>query len=403
MHIPTARALVRAIADAAQRWSDADFPLRVRTTDAIVRRTGYSMPVVEYALDQLFFRLTQDALVQTIVAELGSVDVLDGFGAQAGKPDRLAKGIGRVCVISSRTTIGVALLPALFALCAKCDVTVKDREDHFIAAFFETLAQEHDWFAGAARAQPWSGTSGAVELDQFEAVVAFGKTSTLSAIRSACAPEARFIPFGSRASAGYVSSEALASTDAAAIASGAARDFLLYDSQGCLSLHVLFVEATHDADVRAFLERLNAAAKEASIEFPRGAGEPAALASAGALRNIAAFRAATGSGSVYSDDACSFVVAFDPPRDEPPAFAPRTLAVVPVSGPDDALAYLQNHGIALEAVALAGRREDIVAAALAAGAVRLAPFGELQRPPVSSDHGGRPRIADFIRWIDREI
>ena len=57
-----ARAIVRAIADAAERWSDADFPPRVRATAAIEERLGYTMPVVDYALDRLFGGITADAL-----------------------------------------------------------------------------------------------------------------------------------------------------------------------------------------------------------------------------------------------------------------------------------------------------------------------------------------------------
>jgi hypothetical protein len=36
----------------------------------------------------------------------------------------------------------------------------------------------------------------------------------------------------------------------------------------------------------------------------------------------------------------------------------------------------------------------------ALGAVRAAPLGTLQTPPLDGHHGGRPRIADFVRWID---
>src|ERR1700691_12991 len=48
-----ATSAIHAIADAAQRWSDADFPPRVRVTAAISRRTTYAIPIVDYALDRL--------------------------------------------------------------------------------------------------------------------------------------------------------------------------------------------------------------------------------------------------------------------------------------------------------------------------------------------------------------
>jgi hypothetical protein len=34
--------------------------------------------------------------------------------------------------------------------------------------------------------------------------------------------------------------------------------------------------------------------------------------------------------------------------------------------------------------------------------VRIAPFGTLQHPPLASPHGGRPRIAEFVRWVSDE-
>src|SRR5215469_13534728 len=48
------RSILRAIADAAERWSDGDFPPRVRALERVCARTGYSMPVAEYAMDRLF-------------------------------------------------------------------------------------------------------------------------------------------------------------------------------------------------------------------------------------------------------------------------------------------------------------------------------------------------------------
>ncbi|MDP9017133.1 MAG: hypothetical protein M3N19_02290, partial [Candidatus Eremiobacteraeota bacterium] len=264
--------------------------------------------------------------------------------------------------------------------------------------------EEDDRFKTRAFAQQWHGDEDAVDLTSFDCVVGFGKNKTLSQIRAACSSESRFIGFGNRASAGYITAQVLSNDSAMQrIADGAARDLLLYDSQGCLSLHVLFVEGSSERDTRTFLSRLANAAERATIEFPPGARDPASEARRSTIRNTAAFRAATGRGAVLCDDACSFVLVYDQPADEPPAFAPRVLGIIPVSAPSDAVVYLRRHAVAIEAFALSDQRADLVEAAISAGAVRLAPFGELQRLPVSGDHGGRPRIADFIRWIDKEI
>jgi hypothetical protein len=399
------RKIIRAIADAAERWSDADFPPRVRVTERIAERTGYSIPVVEYALDRIFFSIAQRELEATIAGELGSIQALDGFVARSERPEAWAMPAGNACIISSRTTIGVAIVPAVFALCAKCDVLVKDREDTLVQGFFHTLAEEQERFAEAARAGVWSsGSHDAPDLARFDVVAAFGDDATLAAIRANLSPGARFIGYGGRSSAGYVTRESLVSERAATdVARGAARDIVLYETEGCLSLHTLFVERGGAISVAQFGSLLASAIEEANVEFPiarRTASDAAAIAQ---HRNLAAFRAAAGQGSVYAGEAAEYAVIVEHPPAEPPQFLPRTIGIVSVQNPQDALAYLREHRLPLEGFALSCGRTDAVRAAIDAGAVRLTRFGELQHPPLGSDHGGRPRIAEFIRWINKEL
>lgn len=398
------RTVVRGLADASARWADADFPPRVRVLDAIVERTGYALPVVEYGLDRLFEGITETSLTATLADELGSPDALDRFVARAGRPPARALPIGRVCVVSSRTTIGVAIPAAVFALCAKCDVVVKDREDRLVEAFFATLAEEHDAFREAASARRWSGAHDARDLAAFEAVVAYGRSETLAEIRARCAPEARFEGFGPRASIGYVAREDLA-TEARAreIAAGAARDLALYESEGCLSLHALFVERGGAIDPLRFGALLAEALEYAHVEFPIGRHADSARARIASARALAAFRAAAGTGAVFADASARHLIVVDPPPDEPPLLLPRSLNLHPVDAPGEALAYLRRHGIAVEAVGASGKRDDIVKMALDAGAARIAAFGALQAPAMEGNHGARFRVAPYVRWTTTEL
>ncbi|MBV9277514.1 MAG: hypothetical protein JOZ97_04675 [Candidatus Eremiobacteraeota bacterium] len=395
-----ARTIIEAIADTARAWADQRFVPRQECAAAIESRTGYSAPVVQFALDQLFTRITSDALTATIRSELGTLDALDGFVERAGRSYALAASIGDVCMIASRTTIGVALLPAIYALCAKCTVTVKDREDRLIAEFVRTLQEREAAFAQATRAEVFSwADESTMSLAAFDCVVAFGRDETLRSIRNACAPNALFIGFGSRASAGYISRTAL--DDEATLRrllAGAARDVVLYETEGCMSLHLLFVEGAHDGELIG--ERFAEALGNAARSFPRGARDHRAAARFATARDAAAFRASFGSGRLVAAD--DFAILLDPPADEPPPFAPRCIPVIPVQTPHEALQYLRKHQIALEAFAISEAREDIEAMAVAAGAVRLSRFGALQQPPACGNHGGRGRIVDFIRWVDRE-
>jgi hypothetical protein len=139
------------------------------------------------------------------------------------------------------------------------------------------------------------------------------------------------------------------------------------------------------------------------VEFPLAPREAETSARLAHHRNLGAFRAAAGTGAVFANSAADYTLLLDPPKDEPPQFLPRALGIIPVDDASQALAYLQSHRIPLEGFALSGDRPDVVQMALDAGAVRLTRFGELQHPPLGGDHGGRPRIAEFIRWIDKTL
>ncbi|MGP6158495.1 MAG: acyl-CoA reductase [Vulcanimicrobiaceae bacterium] len=400
MKTPAAE-LVDVVADAAARWCDPDFAPRVRTTGALVERTGYSTPVVEYALDRLFGAITREALRATIAGELGALEALDGFVARSGRPDVCFQPAGAVAIVSSDTTIGVALHPLVFAICAKAQVLVKDRDDRLIAAFLETLAEERPELAGRLRAETWNGAADADRLGNADVVVAFGRDDALRAIRAALPAQARFLPFGHRTSVGYVSRASLGDEAAARrVARGAARDALLYDGEGCLSLHALFVERGGALEPERFARLMAAACDELAVEFPVGTrpSDPRVEAYRKRLR----FRAAQGTGALYCGHHGPHLVAFDLPRDEPPPFLPRTLGLYPVDAPGDALAFLRLHRLPLEAFATDDDpAPELRDAALAAGASRLTLLGRLQDPPLGGEHGGAGRILPFVRAIYR--
>lgn len=393
-----ARQIIAAIDAAAQRWSDSAYAPRARARSAVTARTGYSPAGIDYAFDQLFGQVRSATFEAVIRDEIGSVEALDGFVVRHGRPKARALPVGRVCIVSSRTTIGVAILPALFALCAKCRVLVKDREDHLVGAFFETLAAELPELAGFATAQVWSSHDGSDGLGAFDSVVAFGDDATLATIASIVRAGGRFIGYGFKASAGYVTREALSSeVRARSIAQGAALDLALYESEGCLSLHALFAENGGVISVERFAELLADAMRQISVEIPSRT-DAETKARRAVARDLASFRSR---GAIHSDSA-GFLALLDPPFEEPPLFLPRTVGVHAVDDPVRAAEYFERHGITLEALAIAETRADLLDLAIRCKAARVAPFGKLQAPPAGAFHGGRPRIAEFVRWIGDE-
>lgn len=396
--------IVDALAAAAARWRDADFPARLRATQALTLRTGYSAPVVEYALDRLFGDVTSESLRAVIRDELGSLEALDGFVARRGRPDVFFRGVERVVILSSDTTLGVALPPLLFALCAKAHVLVKDRSDRLVAAFVDTLAEELPELAARVRVEEWSGAdedASRTRLADADVVVAFGGDATLRAIRAQLAPGARFVPFGHRTSAGYVARETLAAEQSAvACARAAARDALLYDGEGCLSLHVLFVERGGAIEPARFGEFLSAAFDEVALEFPSTRTEP--VEGLRLYRKEERFRASQAPGTTFAGSA-AHTIALDPPPSEPPLLFPRTLSVYAVSGPGEALALIERHRLPLEGFAACpAERADVSDVALRSGAARFTRLGRLQAPPIAGNHGARERILPFVQTLYRD-
>ncbi len=189
---------------------------------------------------------------------------------------------------------------------------------------------------------------------------------------------------------------------AQAVAAGAARDLALYDSEGCLSLHALFVERGGAVSPERFGEFLASALDRAAVELPIGRRSHEPAARVAMARDLATFRAST--GRVYTDAAGSYLLVVEPPDDEPPLFLPRTLGLCPVDAPADAVSFLDRHRIAIEALAVAGPATEMREIACALRAARIANFGALQAPPLGGFHGGaaahrRVRSLDLRRNV----
>jgi hypothetical protein len=394
-----ARTIIAAIARAAVRWNDHRFDRRARLMDAVATRMDYPLPWIEQAFDSIFSRLTEESLEAVIADELGCLDVLDGFVERRRGIRARALPLGRICIISSRTTVGVAILPAVFALCAKCDVLVKDREDHFVSAFFQTLCEELPELHGTACAETWYGNDDNHDLNAFDGVVAFGSDATLARIAKGLEFSTRFIPYGSKASAGYVSRESLTNAaTAGAIARHAARDLLLFETEGCLSLHVLFVERRGTIAPAEFAQMLSDEIRFAERALGGSSLNVGRMSRVAAARDRALFRS-DDPGTVLSNENSTYLLVLDPAPDEPPFFLPRALSIRSVDRPLEAATYLQRHGISLEALAVAGSAADVATLAEMTGAAQITSFGRMQDPALGAFHGGRPRIAEFVRWL----
>lgn len=396
-----AATIIGFIADAAERWCNPDFPTRVRATQMLVERTGYSAPVVEYALDRLMSGLTRETLRSAIEDELGSLDALDSFIEREGRPRVHAKPRGRVVIISSRTTIGVALPAAVFALATKNTVIVKDREDGLIRDFFTTLAQEHPLFETAAVAHTWSGADSTNLLDA-DVVVAFGSDETLTAIRAELPATTEFVGFGSRMSCGYLAYDSSTGLEPVQhILERAARDIVLYDGEGCMSLHVLFVETASPEDkasVQLLAQQLAESMASTCIEFPPSRQPLAAQIASAATHASQSFREAIGKSVGMHAGLATVIID----GEIAPPLQPLSTLIVPVRNEAEVVRYLERHNLRVETLAVECADASSITLSRLIGAHRVTTFGSMQNPDLAGDHGGRSRTRDFVTLIDLE-
>ncbi|MGA8097384.1 MAG: hypothetical protein WB810_01860, partial [Candidatus Cybelea sp.] len=119
-----------------------------------------------------------------------------------------------------------------------------------------------------------------------------------------------------------------------------------------------------------------------------------------ARRDLAAFRGAAERAAF--DRTSSYLTVLDPPFDEPPLFLPRAIGIRAVERVDEVAEYFEHHGVSIEALAVTESRPDLIELATRLRVARVAKLGTLQAPPAGAFHGGRPRIAEFVRWVGNE-
>ena len=256
----------------------------------------------------------------------------------------------------------------------------------------------------------WRG--GNVELEnvlysQADCITATGSDQTLAAIRARLSAETRFLGYGQRISFGFISREVLREGEISKIVSRAADDIVAWDQNGCLSPHVIYVEERGEVESDKF-------AKLLAVELAkRESAEPRGEITLEAAAEIATRRAmyetiATHRGDVKiwrSPDSTAWTVVFE--HDVRFRFSPlnRFIFVKPVPeaavalhGLDDVYGKVSTAGIA----APPGKMRELAATFAHWGVTRVCPIGQMQHPPLTWRHDGRPALGDLVTWTDFE-
>src|SRR5208282_4383709 len=256
----------------------------------------------------------------------------------------------------------------------------------------------------------WRG--GNVELEmallaEANCVTATGGDEMLAAIRSRLPISTRFLGYGHRVSFGFVAREILTGSHLRRVAARVADDVVAWNQLGCLSPHVIYVQSRGEMLPERFAELLADELEQREQSEPRGelaAEHAAAIAS---RRGIYEVRAAHSPDTQmwHSKNSTAWTVIFEADARFQMSCLNR---FVYVKGVKDLHEMLQNVDAVRDKVSTVGiaapedQMEELAVQLAHWGVTRVCPLGQMQNPPLTWRHDGRPALGDLVTWTGWE-
>jgi hypothetical protein len=414
--------IVKILCEVGAGWCGSENRFRKLTLEQGLEQTGFSKEILARGLDQFFRRFTPEHFAALLQQDLGGAEFLtsDARGVKSGEAAGHASrsthpfchGPEFLVHIAAGNLPAPALMSLTLGLLTRSAQFMKCASGaSFIPRLFAHSIYDADHKLGAClEVAEWRGGSMELENSLFahaDLVTATGSDETLAAIRARLPLDTRFLGYGQRVSFGLVTREVLREQEISTIVSRAVDDLIAWDQNGCLSPHVIYVEERGAVESDKFAELLAVELAQRETTEPRGkisTEESAAIASQRA--NFEALAAHRGDVKIWQsrENTAWTVVFIHHPRFQ---FSPgsRFIFVKPVAEFSDVLAGIDELHGKISTVGLAAPPEKYreLARKLAAwGVTRICPLGEMQNPPLTWRHDGRPALGDLLTWTDCE-
>ena len=408
--------LIRALGSLAEEWLRPDCPFRKLALERGPAATVFSPQTLANGLDSFFKQLTVDNLRSLLVQELGHVQRLDGFSATASEVEtkRTAIATGPEMLvhvaagnIPNPTLHGIVLgLLTHSAQFVKCATGTSLLPRLFAHSLYEVEPK----LAACLEIAEWPGGSVNLETPLFEeadCVTATGSDEALTAIRHRLPHRVRFLHYGHRISFGYITRDVLFGSNTAKVIAHAVNDVVAWNQLGCLSPHVFYVETGAAVTPDQFAAQLAEALAERERHEPRGPVPPEIAATIAAKRDFYEIRAAGSEQTRLwcSPDSTAWTVLYE----ADPLFAVSCLhRFISVKAAPDLTEALHSADAMRGKVSTVGLaaledRAPTLATQLARwGVTRVCPLGQMQNPPLTWRHDGRPSLGDLVTWTDWE-
>ena len=394
--------LINFLCEVGAEWLRPENKFRKLALEYGPEQTGFSKPVLEIGLDSFFRRFTPENFQALLAQDLGDADARHFWHGPAFLVHVAAGNIPNPALMS--LTLGLLTRSAQFMKCASGAA--------FLPRLFAHSLYEWDPKLGAClELAEWRGGNVNLENALFanaDCVTATGSDETLAAIRAQLPAETRFLGYGQRASFGFVTREVLREEEIQKVIFNAADDVMAWDQNGCLSPHVFYVEEQGVVESDKFAALLAAELMQREAVEPRGKISVAASAGIASRRSMYETLAAhRGDVKVWaSQNSTAWTVVFE--HDVTFRFSPlnRFIFVKPVpevaavlSGVDEIRGKVSTVGLA----APPEKSSELAKQLARWGATRICPLGQMQNPPLTWRHDGRPALGDLVTWTDFEL
>jgi hypothetical protein len=400
--------VVSAIDHVAGRFLDPADDLRAAALAWLPRTTGYAPAMARLVLDRMAADWRAPELRALLRAELRDVRVLDRFIRH--RPGQYVRAFGpRLSFhIIAGNVPGVGVTSLVRSLLVRAPALCKTaRDEPVLPVLFARALHEHAPALGAALAVAW-WPGGQLDLEaaalaHADVVVHYGGPDALASLAPRVPPHARLLEHGPRISFGVVAREKLHDPE---LPAHIARATAVFDQQGCVSPHLVYIEESRPGDARTLAGKIAGALADLGLELSRGRITPGEATAIHAARAAAEFRTIGGADvAVWGDSSLGYTVIYEPGPDFRASCLHRTLWCRPISDLAQVPALVAPHAPLLQSVAVAApkaRKKALAGALGAAGATRITCFETLPWPSQTWHHDGRGPLRELIRFVDFE-
>ena len=408
--------LIKVISGTADNWLQPDYPFRQLALQQGPVATGFSRATLVNGLDAFFSQLTSERLQSLLVQDFGHPQRLDAVTAttteQKEQRAAMARGPELIVQIAAGNIPNPTLMSMVLGLLLRSAQFIKCASGaSFLPRLFaHSIYDAEPKLAACLEVAEWPG--GRTELESIlfteaDCVTATGGDETLALIRQHIPIKTRFLGYGHKLSFGFIAHEVLSGFGVKKIVARAAADVVAWNQLGCLSPHVLYVEHGGSVAAERFAEMLAAELAQRETSEPRGELPVERAATIASRRGFYTVRAQHSPETRLwqSPHSTDWTVVYE----ADPRFQVSCLnRFIYVKGVTDLTQALQSADSVRGKVSTVGlaateeKAEELSHQLARWGVTRICPLGQMQNPPLTWRHDGRPSLADLVTWTDWE-